>query len=439
MSAFGTSETSTHALSLLCGVLAIPAGGWAGWRLFGARTGVYAALLFAFNAWLTAYAQETRMYEFMGLLGVLATAGFVLGFVYRRRRYLFLFAGALTVMLYTHTWGTFFFAGSLVALLPALIASDDRRGLIRDAAFAFIGAGILYLPWVPTLLYQAANTAAPWDNVPRFGAPVLLSRDVIGGDRITMLLIIPAAIGLGPLFTRKRWRTREAVTVWTLVAIPVATLGIAWLESQVNPAFVARYFAPVIGAILLLLAWGCARARLLGVVAMVLAVAFLANPSSYTPQYKSDMRDIGAEMNPYLHTGDEVVVGQPEETPLAWYYLPGGLQYANTAGMVKDPRYMDWVKALRRLTDANPQATLTPIVNALKPGQHLLFIRPLTEGAQNWQAPWTEMVRRRSAQWGRLLQDDVDRGTLRPLAVAPHYYRGACCVGNSAVLYEKVS
>ena len=38
-----------------------------------------AALLFAFNAWLTSYAQETRMYELMGLLGVLATAGFVLG------------------------------------------------------------------------------------------------------------------------------------------------------------------------------------------------------------------------------------------------------------------------------------------------------------------------------------------------------------------------
>ncbi|MGH2892927.1 MAG: hypothetical protein ACRDPM_06625, partial [Solirubrobacteraceae bacterium] len=270
-------------------------------------------------------------------------------------------------------------------------------------------------------------------------APILLSRDVIGGDRITMLLIVPAAVGVAPLFTRAHRRSREWVMVWTLVALPVATLGIAWLESQVNPAFVARYFAPVIGSILLLIAWGCARARLLGVVAMVLAVAFLANPSSYTPQYKSDMRDIGAEMTPYLQAGDHVVVGQPEETPLAWYYLPGGLKYANTAGLVSDPRYMDWVKALRRLTDTNPQATLTPIVNALKPGQHLLFIRPLTEGAQNWEAPWTVMVRRRSAQWGQLLQDDVDRGILRPVAVAPHHYRGACCVGNSAVLYQKAS
>jgi mannosyltransferase len=439
MSLFGSTETATHSLSLLFGVLTIPAGGWAGWTLFGRRTGIMAALLFAFNAWLTAYAQETRMYELMGLLGVLATAGFVLAFVYRRRRYLPLFAGALTLMLYTHSWGTFFFAGSLISLVPAVLASDDRRGLLRDAAFAFVGAGILYLPWAPTLLYQAANTAAPWDNAPRFGAPILLSRDVLGGDRITMLLIIPATVGLAPLFTRAYRRTREWAAAWTLLSLPVATLGVAWLESQVNPAFVARYFAPVIGALLLLIAWGCARARLPGLIAIAVAVAFLVNPSTYTPQYKSDMRDVAAEMSPLLRPGDEVVVGQPEQTPLAWYYLPDGLRFANTSGAVKDASYMDWVKALSRLTNTDPRSTLGALVNGMAPGQRLLFVRPLTEGAQNWQAPWTVMVRRRSAQWGQLLQDYVSRGTLKPLAVAPHNYRGACCVGDSAVLYQKAS
>jgi mannosyltransferase len=420
-------------------VLTIPAGGWAGWTLFGRRTGIMAALLFAFNAWLTAYAQETRMYELMGLLGVLATAGFLLGFVYRRRRYLLLFGGALTLMLYTHSWGTFFFAGSLVSLIPALMITDDRRGLLRDAAFTFIGAGILYLPWLPTLLYQAANTAAPWDNAPRFGAPILLSRDVLGGDRITMLLVVPAAVGLAPLFTRAHRRTREWATLWTLLALPVTTLAVAWLESQVNPAFVSRYFAPIIGSMLLLIAWGCARSRLLGLVAVAVAVVFLANPSSYTPQYKSDMRDVAAEMSPLLRPGDDVVVGQPEQTTLAWYYLPGNLHFSNTSGAVADPRYMDWVKALKRLTHTNPQATLGPLVNSMRVGQRLLFVRPLTEGAQNWQAPWTEMVRRRSAQWGQLLTDDVANGTLREIDWAPHNYRGACCVADSAVLYQKVS
>jgi mannosyltransferase len=97
---------------------------------------------------------------------------------------------------------------------------------------------------------------------------------------------------------------------------------------------------------------------------------------------------------------------------------------------------MDWVFALKRLNAANPQATLTPLLASLRPGQQVLYLRPLTEGAQNWKAPWTILVRRRSAQWGALLAADPQ---LKPVAVAPHNYRGACCVADSAVLYQKVS
>jgi hypothetical protein len=439
MSAFGSSESATHSLSLLFGVLTIPVGGWAGWTLFGRRAGIMAALLFTFNAWLTAYAQETRMYELMGLLGLLATTGFVHGFVYRRRRYLPLFAIALALMLYTHSWGVFFFAGSAVSLVPVWLSSEDRRGLIRDAAMAFVGAGVLFLPWVPNLLYQVAHTAAPWDSAPRFGAPVQISRNLLGGDRITMVLLFTAAIGLGPLFVARKRRTREWTTLWVLIALPVATLGLAWLSSQVTPAWASRYFAPVLGAMLLLVAWGCARARLLGIVAIALSIVFLANPKSFTPQYKSDMRDVAGEIAPLLNRGDLVVVGQPEQTTLAWYYLPGGLRYANTAGGVADPSFMNWVDALHRLKKTDPQSTLGPLVAGLRPGQRLLYVRPLTEGAQNWQAPWTMLLRRRSAQWGAILQNDVATGTLKPIAVAPHNYRGACCVADSAVLYQKVS
>jgi mannosyltransferase len=439
MSLFGSSETATHSLSLLFGVLTVPAGGWAAWSLFGRRAGIMAALLFAFNAWLTAYAQETRMYELMGLLGVLATAGFLQGFVYRRRRFLFLFGAMLTLMLYTHSWGTFFFAGSAISLIPTFLASDDRRRLLRDALITFACAGLLYLPWVPNLLYQVAHTAAPWDSAPRFGAPVQISRDLLGGDRITMALVLAAAVGLGPLFTAANRRTREWAAMWTMIALPVATLGLAWMSSQITPAWASRYFAPVLGSILLLIAWGCARARVLGLVAIGLAVFFLANPATYTPQYKSDMRDVAGEIGPLLHPDDLVVVGQPEQTPLAWYYLPGGLRFANTAGAVSDPSYMNWVDVLNRLKDTNPQATLGGLVAGLKPGQQLLYVRPLTEGAQNWQAPWTQLVRRRSAQWGAILTQDVALGMLKPVAWAPHYYRGACCVADSAMLYQKVT
>jgi mannosyltransferase len=241
------------------------------------------------------------------------------------------------------------------------------------------------------------------------------------------------------LFTRAHRRTRESTVLWTLLALPVATLGIAWLSSQITPAFVSRYFAPVLGAILLLIAWGCSRARGLGLVAIVVAIVLMANPASYAPQYKSDMRDVAGEIGPLLHPGDLVVVGQPEQTPLAWYYLPAGLRYANTSGPVSDPSYMNWVNALPRLQHTDPQATLGPLVASLKPGQQLLYVRPLTEGAQNWEASWTQLVRRRSAQWGAILQSDVAAGTLKPVAWAPHNYRGSCCVADSAILYQKAS
>ena len=105
ISVFGSSEAATHSLSVVFGLLCIPAGMWAGWSLFGRRAGLYAAVLFAFSTFLTAYAQETRMYELMALLGILETAAFIHAFVYRRRRYLILFAVCQALMLYTHGVG----------------------------------------------------------------------------------------------------------------------------------------------------------------------------------------------------------------------------------------------------------------------------------------------------------------------------------------------
>jgi len=439
MSVFGSTETATHALSLLFGLLSIPAGAWVAWSLFGKRAGLIAAVLFAMNPFLTAYSQETRMYTLMSLLGLLATAGLIHGFIYRRRKYLVLFTVCQAVMLYTHAWGIFFGVGAAVSLIPVFIVSDDRRALLRDAVICFGAAAILYVPWLPTLLYQAGHTGSPWDTAPNFGAPVQISRNLMGGDRATTALVLGAAIGLAALWARNRRRSPEALAMWLMILIPIGTLGFGWIVSRFSPAWQYRYFAPVLGALLLLAAWGLARAKGVGLIALGLTVIFWANPASYTPQYKSDMRDIAGEMAPQLHRGDVVVVGQPEQVPLAWYYLPAGLRFADTTGPSTDPQSMNWVRALPRLQHANPQATLPPLIASLKPGQQLLFVRPLTEGANSWEAPWTQLVRRRSAQWGAVLQSDVTNGTLRAVGWAPHNYRGACCVADSAVLYQKVS
>jgi mannosyltransferase len=439
MAAFGMSEVATHSLSLLFGLATIPIGIWAGWSLFGRRAGLMSGVLFAFNAFLSQYAQETRMYELMGLFGLIATAAFMHAFVYRRRRYLPVFAATEALMLYTHAWAIFYGVGTALVVLFLMWLSDEPKALLRDGIMVYGAAAIAFLPWLPNFIYQATHTGAPWDARPRFGAPIQVSRNLLGGDRVTMALAMPAVIGFAGLGSRARRRTTEAKALWVLLLIPVLTLALAWIASQITPAWVARYFAPVLAPILLAAAWGCSRAGVLGALGVLASVIFLANPATVAPHYKSNMREVGAEMGPLLHRGDLVITGQPEQIALMWYYLPGGLRWASTLGPVADPTYMNWVNAMKRLDAAHPASVLDPMIAKLRVGQQVLFVRPLTQGASNWRAPWTRMVRRRSAQWGAILTQDVARGILKPVAVAPEEYPGACCVADSAVLYRKIA
>src|ERR671914_76732 len=76
MDVFGAGPAETQGLSLAISLLTVPAGLWAGWSLFGRRAGLYAAALFGMNVFITAFAQETRMYSLMALLSLLVTASF---------------------------------------------------------------------------------------------------------------------------------------------------------------------------------------------------------------------------------------------------------------------------------------------------------------------------------------------------------------------------
>lgn len=439
MDAFGRSETAVHWLSLSAALLTIPAAMWAGWSLWGKRAGYVGAVLCALVPFLTAYGEEARMYALMALLALLTSACFLHAFVYRRRGYIAAFAVGQALMLYTHSWGIFFGVGAFLALayLWWIAPKAERRGLVRDGALAFGGAAVLYLPWVPTLLYQSSHTGAPWANKPRFGVPIQIARDVLGGYGPAVGLLLVGGFGLATVLGARRAREdRERQSLLVLAGIAIITLGLAWLLSQISPAWASRYFAAMVGPLVLLLALGLSRVGRLGLVALFVICIFWIKPSQYVDGYKSDVRDIGAEVGAQMSTGDLVLVGQPEQTPLVWYYMPGGLRYADTIGMVADPRHMDWVDALDRLEAAQPDRVLPGLLANLRPGQKVLFVRPLTEGVTNWKAPWTQLVRRRSAQWGAILADDT---SLRQVQVAPQFYRGASTVGNSAVLYEKIS
>jgi hypothetical protein len=435
ISLFGFTESATHALSLLFGIAAIPLAMWAGWSLAGRRAGIYSATLFAFSAFFTQYAQETQAWELLGLIGLIATATFVHAFVYRRRWYLIAFAASLALLLYTSFWGIFFWAGVAVAVIVIHRASEDRRGLLRDAAIAFGAAVVIFAPWIPNLVYQMSHTTSPWGYVGLAGAT--FPSNQFGSDRIVVAFAVSGAIGVLPLLARSRRRTPEAVTIWALLAIPFAAALVARIASVLALTWVARYFAPLVAPLLLVAAFTSARAGILGLIAVLLSLAFVAHLASFSPQYKSDMRDVAGELSPYMRPADLVIVGDPEQVPLAWYYLPGGLRFATLTGSVSHPSNTNWINAYARLRSTDPRATLDSLVASLAPGQRLLFTRPLSEGEKAWTTPWARLVRRRAAQWGALISTNRQ---LRRVAgaVAPHNYRGSCCVADSAVVYAKV-
>jgi hypothetical protein len=434
MRLFGSGELVTHLLSLLLGLATVPVGMWAGWSLSGRRAGMAAAVLFAFSPFLTHYAEEVQPFELLALLGLIATACLLHAFVRRRRGFLIPLTLCLALALYTSFWAIFGWAGMGVAVWYLHRTAEDRAGYARDAAFAFGIALLLFVPWIPNLIYQIGHTTSPWGygDLSGFGFPSSL----LGSDRVTASLAVAFAVVALPLATRARRRSASARIVFSLMLLALSAALLARIVSIVSPVWETRYLATILAALLLLGAVSCARSGILGLVALLLTLAFAANAASFAPQHKSDLRDVSAELAPLLRPGDLVLVAAPEQTPLVAYYMPRGLRWANTIGPVSDPTYMDWVNAYTRLLDAPPRARLDALVNAMRPGQRLLYTRPLTEGNQYWSQSWAILVRRRAAQWGELLAGDP---RLRPIAgaVAPHNYPSACCVADSAVVYAK--
>jgi mannosyltransferase len=425
MRLFGDAEASLHALSLVFALAFVPVALWAGWALFGRRAGLVAATLAACNPYLTAYAHEARMYTLLSLLGLVAATTFVLAFVRRDRRAVAAFGVTLTLMLYTHNWSLFFAAAAAGAVLVLARRAPDRRALLRDGALAFGGAAVLYLPWLPTLIGQAGDTGAPWASPPTVAAAVQVVVGVSGGAAAAVALLAAVGIGIGPL-ARAPDRARAVVV---LAGLAAGTLALAWIASQVSPAWSTRYFGTVLGAALLVPAAAIASAGRLGLAALALVVALsIPVPTATSLSNKSNADVIAGELAPLLRPGDVVLSIQPEQVPLLRYYLPPGLRYADPRGPVADPRVMDWRNALEDMRASRPDGALPESA-----GGRVLYVAPVTDQREDWRAPWTSLVRRRAAQWGDLLERTPE---LRPVAAAPAFYREARNIGLRAVLYE---
>jgi hypothetical protein len=249
-----------------------------------------------------------------------------------------------------------------------------------------------------------------------------------------MAFALGAGFGLSTLLagSRRSPRARAALTVAVMGAAALAT---AWLASQLSPAWSNRYFSVFIGPLLLLGAAGLARGGRLGLVVIAILFAFWFNPRTTALNHKSNAHATAVLVRDRLERGDMVVAIHPEQGPVMHYYLPQdiGLRWADALGPVKDPTVFDWRDALDRLKDARPTPTENALVDRLKSGEKLLAVFPIIRTAR-WGAPWTSEVRKRSAQWQRVL--DRDKRLSRTM-VSQVLQGKPLPKGVRAVLYER--
>jgi mannosyltransferase len=433
MDVFGSGEADTHALSIGCAVVLVPVAFTAGRATFGMRAGWIAAFLAAMNPFLTYYAQETRMYALVALLSMCVAGTFVLAFVQRRRRWLPPFALSLALLMYTHNWGLFLAVGTGVAFLVLLAGDPDRRAMLRDAVLVFGAVALAYLPWVPTLLFQAGHTGAPWSEAPLPRNAIGGIVSLLGGQASAMAFGLASGTGLVGLVVAPRLRGPKARAVLALFTMGLVALALAWATSQVSPAWATRYLAVLLGPLILLGAAGLGRSGPLGLVVIALLAIFWSNPRVRALNGKSNAHTAAVLVRDRMEPGDLVVAVHPEQAPVMHVYLPPGLRWANAMGPVADPQVMDWRDALDRLKAAKPSETEDALVATLRPGRRMLVVFPVIRSAA-WGAPWTSLVRERSGQWQRVL--DKDPRLSRALA-APHL-NGRRQKGVRLVLYERL-
>ena len=407
MAVWGRGEVATHALSLVFAVVTVPVAYWGGSGLFGRRVGLYAATLAAGLPFLTEYAQETRMYSLMVLLSLLVAVGFVQGFVGRRRRYLPLLALSLAAALYTHNWALFLGLATFLAFVVAVRLTPyaaDRRALWRDGALVFGAVALLYLPWLPTLLYQAEHTGAPWALAPVAWSLSEGAYFLVGGRGAAVAILLAAGAGLIGLRKGGRAERSTAAAAIALGVLGIGTLLIAWVYAKATPAWSGRYLAVIVGPLLLLAALGLARARSLGVVALVLICCFwVLDPKPHSVDAKSNVAAVAAVMRPHVGPGTLVLSTQPEQVPTIAYYLPHATRFVTPLGAVADPRVMDWRNALTRFEHSSVPSVLAPAVRTLPAGRRVLLVVPTVFQKT---PPWMALIHRTSRRWLSYLRHD---------------------------------
>ncbi|HEY6532447.1 MAG TPA: glycosyltransferase family 39 protein [Acidimicrobiales bacterium] len=390
MELFGSGDVAVRALSGVFGLLTLPLAYVAGRRRGGTLLGWLTLTVVALSAFAVRYSNETRMYS---LVMLLTFAGYLLvdDVLRRGRNDLLRLAGIALVaaaLLYTHYWSMWLLAATTAVVVWRAWRNTDRE--VRVPALRVLGAlvvgGVLFLPWLPSLLYQSANTGTPWAIPTRPTTAVAFTfNDFTSGlysDAGFFAILIAVLVALA-VFGRAvdgrhialDLRTERQLRGEALVAGLTFAVGVT-VSYALRSAFATRYSAVVVPFMALLVAGGLTRfaGRWVRLTAVLVVCAFLGagavwNVADTRTQAGQVAERIDANANP----GDIVVYCPDQLGPAGSRAVTADVEQVSypTFG---DPHLVDWVDYEARNDAQDPVAFAQRVVETAGPDRAIFVV-----------------------------------------------------------------
>lgn len=373
MEVFGEGDVTVRALSGVIGVATLPLVWIAARRLGGSVAARWALVAVAVSPYCVRYSSETRMYA---LVMLLVLAGYLLLSDALRAPTLLRLAGVAMLsglLLLSHYWAIWLL-GSLGLLLAwRWWRVVDERPTTLKAMVAVAAGGVLFLPWLPSFLYQAEHTGTPWAGPMRPGSIVAVALSDLGGGinlyeagLYGTIVVVTCLAALFVTATKGLELTldlRSTPVVRPLLAITVLTLAVGAITAYPTGAtFQSRYAAVVVPFVLVAVGVGMARLpgraqAVVGAGLVGLSALGLGWIQYYERVQSPEMSERIAEQ---AQPGDVVVFCPDQLGPAFSRDLPDGVEGLSYPTL-EDPAFVDWVDYADRQAAADPAAIAADI------------------------------------------------------------------------------
>ncbi|MCH7703261.1 MAG: hypothetical protein IID37_16400 [Planctomycetes bacterium] len=261
-------------------------------RLVGLRPAAVATALLAVSSLSIAHAQEARFYaltQFLALLG-----SWLLCRMLDRLRWVdaLWYVVAMSILVWTHTFGWFVLAAHAVWLIAAACKGRDadprRRRMLALGAVSGLAIVLSFSPWLPILFEQISGVRRGyWISEPPWSNLLGCLREMLILDRLMRWPIVILAVLIASITAARLLRHRpkpaqsrsdglggiplRSSDLWGLVAWMVLPILVPFVWSKLStPIFQIKYAIVAQAPALILLAVGAVRRPLLVATALAL-------------------------------------------------------------------------------------------------------------------------------------------------------------------------